>query len=105
MNKNYIIIGVGLAVLGYAMFYDKNKKNVVKKEELKKEVPTETKQPLEDFLPKKFVQDVKSMSLDELKDTFNANAQILADNDISRQERQALNDMLDYMEQEINNKV
>jgi hypothetical protein len=100
-RNNRVIIGVGLLTIAFALFYfNKPKKNKPKKNK----EPKKVEQTFESNLPKRFIDDVKNMSLDELKTTISANKQLLADNNIDAEEREAVEYMLEYLNKELANK-
>jgi len=99
-RNSRVLIGIGLLTIAFGLFYFNNKpKNKTKPK--KKNEPKKDEQTFESNLPKRFIDDVKNMSLDELKTTISANEQLLADNKIDAEEREAVEYMLEYLNKEL----
>ena len=101
-RNSRVLIGIGLLTIAFGLFYFTNKPKTNKPK--KKNEPKKDEQTFESNLPKRFIDDVKNMSLDELKTTISANKQLLADNNIDAEEREAVEYMLEYLNKELANK-
>ena len=91
-----IIIGAGLLVVAFGIFY-------FKKKEINK--PTEkqegkTNKSIVKF-PKRFIDDVDRMSKNEIKATIEGNTQLLKDNKVTKQEKEAIESMLEYLKEKL----
>jgi len=101
-RKNRFIIGAGLLIIAFALYkYKNNNKSKPKPK------PTEVKEEIDipkyskKGLPKRFIQDVEKMSIEKLEVTIKANKNILNDSNVSDDEKEAIESMLDYLENEL----
>ncbi len=86
MNNNKVLIGLGLALLGF-LWLRSSKKEVVKKEVGNVE------------LPEKFKNDVEKMSKNEIAKAIEDNEKFLQTSKIDQGQRKSIEAMLEYLKE------
>lgn len=97
-NTSKILIGLGVLAVGISIFKFSKKKDSSKS--ISKKPNNKKENDMEEFLPQDFINDVKGMSKDELKANISANKQIMADNEVGEDEKEAFESMLNFLEKE-----
>jgi LPXTG-motif cell wall-anchored protein len=95
-KKNKLFIGAGLLLIALGLYVYRNKSNN------KKEINKSNNKSND--LPKRFIEDVKNMSLDELNDSIESNKTLLNKKGLSASEKEAIEKMLNYVSEQIENK-
>lgn len=98
---NKFIIGVGLLTVAFAIYKFSSKKSKPKSKPKKAGV---IKDGYQYGLPQRFLDDVAKMDNDELERTIQANANLLQDSKVNGDEKEAIETMLNYLENEQKNR-